>query len=79
MKISKNLKNPKSEFFFKFEEITFFQQNSPKKMLISKFCHLIEEISIQPEELSSQPRFRIQGAYPERYERRTNEQMNENP
>ena len=33
-----------------------------------------EEISLRPE-LSSSPRFRIQGGYPERDERRTNERM----
>ena len=71
-KISKNLK--KSHFFKKsenFENIFFLPKKKKKYAIILVLP--IEEISLRPE-LSTPPRFRIQGGSPERDGRRTEQQ-----
>ena len=72
-KSEKMSKNPKKSLFFKksenFENIFFCRKKTTKNAIILVLP--IEEISLRPE-LSSPPRFRIQGGYPERDEGRTN-------
>ena len=63
-KKSRNLEKKISKYFFfsqKIRFLSFFLLLNKKKYFLS----LIEDISLQPE-LSSQPRLRIKGGYPER-------------
>ena len=71
-KKSENLKNLKNLKKFKksenFKNIFFFPAKLNKNYILLVLP--IKEISLRPE-LSSPPRFRIQGGWSERYERRT--------